>query len=38
MLTRVQQTHMTVLGDAAGAPSSAKWADSESILLNEPLG
>jgi transcriptional regulator with XRE-family HTH domain len=38
MLTRVQQTHMPVLGDAAGMPSTAQWADAESILLNEPTG
>ncbi|MDQ1585358.1 MAG: hypothetical protein QOH80_723, partial [Actinomycetota bacterium] len=29
---------MPVLGDAAGMPSTAQWADAESILLNEPTG
>jgi transcriptional regulator with XRE-family HTH domain len=38
MLTRVQRTHLTVFGGAAGAPSRAQYADPESILLNEPLG
>jgi hypothetical protein len=38
MLTRVQQTHMTVRGDVAGMPPGAHWADPESILLNEPTG
>jgi transcriptional regulator with XRE-family HTH domain len=38
MLTGVQQTHATVLGDTARMPSGAQWADPESILLDEPTG
>jgi transcriptional regulator with XRE-family HTH domain len=38
MLAHVQQTHMAMLSDSGGMPSSTNSADSEAILLNEPTG
>jgi transcriptional regulator with XRE-family HTH domain len=38
MLTRVGQTHTTVLGKTPDRQSTGEWADPESILLNEPTG